>query len=237
MIGQEIEQLSAFTTDENKPWFGRFRLWFNQVSPWIQERAFVKVRPDALAAVGNVVRELGTRHKWPIQLLIQGKHGEAWSFRLGSAEDGFICFEMITDICYIDLRNFNLAVRRLAPHLEDAHFFVFSSGDGRDRWLDEYQLANGTVSAQRWASQPDMLSSRLATYEQLLIERSSDEQFRRFVAFCYVEEARDLTDDEEAQSEAEKDDIRKKALAALTRALELDPGNQEARRLAELLTK
>lgn len=175
-----------FIEDRNPAYYGRYRLWFDQVAPRFDVyRALIKVRVGAAPAVAARIDQLARPSQcWPFQLINRAAHARAWSLPPGLLGDDFLSLEPLSDICYIDMRNFRAALSALAPHLDDAHFFVLSTGDGLDRWVDEYRLEGGVTTAERWLWQPDLLRTRIDLYHALSRQRRDDAHFREFVAFC-----------------------------------------------------
>jgi hypothetical protein len=164
----------------DREWFGRYRLWFDQVSPRFDDiAAVVRIRPDCVDDIAALLESLPEHQNWPFHLVKPGAN-----VRDSQTNEGFsLCFEMLSDVCYIDMRNFHWAVRHLAPHLEDAHFFVYSSGDGYHCWIDEYRLNGGIVTAHRhtWP-QASMRDSRIDFYFAEIELR--EPSFRAFVRQC-----------------------------------------------------
>ncbi len=173
-----------FQRDEDPAYYGRYRLWFDQVAPFVDDyRAFVPVRDQATAELREAVALLEAHPRpvtyWPFRLIERGDDG--------NPVDGLaLCFEMLADICYIDMRNLHLATDFLAFGLHDARWFTYSSGDGPDTWLDEVRVEAGRLRIRRWLGEPYMRQSRLALYRRLCSEvYASDQTFRRFVVAAH----------------------------------------------------
>lgn len=159
---------------EPTEWFGRYRLWFDQVHP---------IHSDCEAVLG-LRAEVGVadlmvdwyaqlpRINWPFEVCA--------SATPHSATPATVRFEMRSDVCYFDMRNLHWAVIEMAPFLTDGAFFVYSSGDAADRWIDEYQVCNGRVTVDRVELDTAQLrDTRLDYYMAELARRPAG--FRTFV--------------------------------------------------------
>ncbi|MCX5103225.1 hypothetical protein [Streptomyces sp. NBC_00439] len=167
-------------------WYGRYRLWFAQVSPWPNPYGtFIRVRPGWRSLVEEtlsvVATEVPRQKTWPVHLLNQKAHGRGWEFDLGPPEADYLCLEQLSDICYIDIRNLHQLIDLLAPAMEDAHFFVYSAGDGLDRWVDEVRIRDGRSSVARWTVEGEAWADFPALCAELAGNRAGDEAFVRFV--------------------------------------------------------
>ncbi len=198
MERSELPRVDDLVADEDPAYYGRYRLSFDMVAPWIDvHSAFAKVRPGATAAVERELDRLRAPNLvvWPIHVVNQGRASDFWCLEHGEPEDDFVAFYMLPDACYIDMRNFRLAVERLAPHLEDAHFFVLSTGDGDDRWIDEYRITDGRVLAERWLWPSELADCGLDFYDALAARRG-DLQLARFARKARAEWERLDAEDE-----------------------------------------
>ncbi|MFE1408569.1 hypothetical protein ACFW5D_34275 [Streptomyces sp. NPDC058770] len=90
---------------------------------------------------------------------------------------------MLSDVCYIDVRNLHRLIDLLAPAVEDAHFFVCSMGDGLDRWVDEVRICDGRSSLARWTVVGDAWADFPTLCAELAANRAGDEVYGRFVTF------------------------------------------------------
>jgi hypothetical protein len=185
---------SSFITDKDAAYYGRYRLMYDQVAPHFQTlHGYVQVRAGHTVELDAGLDELRRwRQNWPFHRINRGRDGAMYSLPDGPAEDDFLELELVSDVCYIDMRNFRWAIEQLAAHLEDAHFFVLSTGDGEDRWCDEYRIQHSAVFAERWLAEPDLWSTRLDFYHALakLPDRRNDAHFRAFVAYCRKQQRR-----------------------------------------------
>jgi hypothetical protein len=179
---------STFVVDKDAAYYGRYRLMYDQVAPQFQTlHGCIRVRPGHTAEIDALLEELQRlRQNWPFHRINRGRDGAMYSLPDGPAEDDFLELELVSDVCYIDMRNVRWAMEQLAAHLEDAHFFVLSTGDGEDRWCDEYRIRNSEVVAERWMAEPELWEARLDVYHALakLPDRRNDAHFRAFVAYC-----------------------------------------------------
>lgn len=171
-VATRLSPPARFCRDKNPEFYGRYRLWFDQLAPSQDDiAAVVPIRGEALVDVRAAFEVLERHQNWPLELV----------------EDGArpcLRFEMLSDVCYIDMRNLHRAADWLAFGLEDARFFVYSSGDGPDDWLDEYVIEGGKLSVDRFRHEPYLRQSRLDFYLALLHERTDDTMLRRFVGHC-----------------------------------------------------
>ncbi|HPH66266.1 MAG TPA: hypothetical protein PLF40_10995 [Kofleriaceae bacterium] len=192
---ESMSLLPTFVWDEAPAFYGRYRLWFAQVGPRTDEH--LPVRSGMRAAAQQLLAEFAAIARLRVDSLLH------WQ----DSGDGAIATEMIADVCYIDMRNLWCALQRLAPLLVDAHFFVYSSGDGDDRFVDELRIVDGTLIVVRHtAQQPAPLrafarslhfrahDSRLQLYAELLDApqrppHHATPAFRNFVARQYLQEA------------------------------------------------
>ncbi|MYS80511.1 hypothetical protein GTZ85_09900 [Streptomyces sp. SID5474] len=155
------------------------------MSPWPDpSRTFARVRsgwrPLVEETLALVAAEMPGQ-TWPAHLLDQKAHGGGWDFDLGPPEADYLCLEMLSDICYIDIRNLHQLIDLLAPAMEDAHFFVYSMGDGLDRWVDEARIHDGRSSFARWAVEGEAWAEFPVLCAELGDIRAGDETFGRFV--------------------------------------------------------
>ncbi|WP_258047337.1 hypothetical protein [Streptomyces sp. SM13] len=79
------------------------------------------------------------------------------------------------------MRNLHKLIDLLAPAMEDAHFFVYSAGDGLDRWVDEVHIHNGLGIVARLAVEGEAWADFPALCAELAGHRAGDEAFGRFV--------------------------------------------------------
>ncbi|MEE1742033.1 hypothetical protein PUR49_36780 [Streptomyces sp. BE147] len=180
-----VELPKTFVTRRDGHWYGRFRLRFTPVSPWPGlPTTFIRVRPGWRSLVEETLALVTAempRQNWPVQLLNQRIHGRTWEFDLGPPEDDYLCLDLLSDICYIDMRNLHRLIDLLAPAMEDAHFFVHSMGDGIDRWVDEVRVHDGRCSVARWPLADEAWIEFPALCAELADSRAGDEAFGRFV--------------------------------------------------------
>ncbi|MDC0719135.1 hypothetical protein [Nannocystis bainbridge] len=189
MHPQPLPVVRAFVRDQDPAFYGRYRLWFQQVTPWLDDyRALIPVRAGATAELDAAIEALPAQH-WPLRRINRDAHAWGWSLDHGEPGQDLLSLELLSDVCYIDARNLHWALDRLAVHLADARLFVRSTGDGDDRWLDEYTLAEGCAEVRRWRCPEPDWPGVFAVYEALVRERPDDAELRRFVAFAHRERA------------------------------------------------
>ncbi|MFF2013874.1 hypothetical protein ACFVWY_33085 [Streptomyces sp. NPDC058195] len=180
-----VEPPETFVSERDDRWSGRFRLRFPQVSPWPDaHRAFARVRPGWRSLVEETLSVVAAEmpgQVWPVHLLNQEAQGRGWEFDLGPPGADYLCWEMLSDVCYIDMRNLHRLIGRLAPAVEDTHFFVCSMGDGPDRWVDEVRVRDGRSSVGRWTVAGEAWTDFPALCAELAVSRAGDAVFRRFV--------------------------------------------------------
>ena len=179
---ESMSLLPAFVWDEAPAFYGRYRLWFAQVGPCTDEH--LPVRSGMRAAAQLLLAEFAAIARLRVDSLLH------WQ----DSGDGAVAAEMIADVCYIDMRNLWCALQRLAPLLVDAHFFVYSSGDGDDRFIDELRIVDGALIVVRHTAQQRAHDSRLQLYRELLDApqrppHHATPAFRNFVARQYLQEA------------------------------------------------
>lgn len=169
-------------TEPEDEWFGRYRLWFDQVSPRFDDYvALLTIPDDHVEYVQELVDPLPPMQNWPLHIVRPDDRYNDYA----NAERGrpYLCFEMCSDVCYIDMRNLHWATAQVAPLIDDGHFFAYSSGDGFDRWLDEYRFTDGDLEVTRhlW-HEPHIRDTRLSFYDEQAPAR--DAAFRSFVQRC-----------------------------------------------------
>lgn len=167
-------------------WFGRYRLWFEQVAPVVDDyTVLLRVRGSGDGDVRAIFDEFERRFGgWPLRLVCAPRRGPHLACEGTAPGTLFLELEMYSDVCYIDMRNVRRALEAFAPHLHDARFFVFSSGDMPDRWVDEYTIEGGKLVALRHTVDEPYFR-RLDYYVTLVPRR--DDVFRAFVRFMLAQ--------------------------------------------------
>ncbi len=189
MTPQPFPVVRAFVRDRDPAFYGRYRLWFQQVAPWCDDyRALIPVRPGATAELDALIDGLPAQ-SWPFQRISRDEHAHGWSLDRGEPGQELLALEQLSDVCYIDARNLHWALDRMAVYLADARLFVRSTGDGDDRWLDEYTLSEGCAEVRRWLCPDGEWTGVFTMYAALVRERPDDLQLRRFVAYAHRERA------------------------------------------------
>jgi hypothetical protein len=138
--------------------------------------------------VAEEINRLSSAAAWPMHFVSLGADGRGWGFPHDGPDGDFVYFEMLSDVCYIDMRDLHDAIRTLAPGLQDAHLFVYSSGDNDDRWVDEIHIRDGSAMVDRWLAEPDADLGFLPLCEALLTARDYDTAFRRFVSYLHADQ-------------------------------------------------
>lgn len=167
----------------HSPHYGRYCLKFNQVLPFrepLHKRLKLKINnPESAWIYYNLLPE-------HLQRLIQfiGLEDEQGNFVYAEDHEYFLFFEMIGDYMHIAIENIYFAVLELAEMLEDCHFFIYSTGDDDNRWLDEYKIENGKLSFfHRNICNDHISTGRLDLYIVRAINNLNDYAFMRFVLY------------------------------------------------------
>lgn len=75
---------TSFQRDRDPAYHGRFRLWFDQLTPFIDDhRAFVPVRPELEALAREASGALEPDQSWPIHLVRPAEEGADWAVEGG----------------------------------------------------------------------------------------------------------------------------------------------------------
>lgn len=173
--------------EENKrsPYFGRYRLCFDQVHPFrepLYGRLVLKLKSPEEA---RVILDYLPEHINLIYYFKQKdiRENKYWFLDFFEDDTHFVVFEMLSDVKYIALENIYYSIVELAPYLEDCHFFIYSAGDGDDRWMDEYTIQNGHVTMKRNHTKIEIHLGRLDFYIEKAEESPNDIDFKKFTLF------------------------------------------------------
>lgn len=184
---ENIETGKGLLKDKNNLFFGRYRLNFNQVIPFREfsfNRVFIKVNKEDVECVKNIYQSFPQHLKYEIQLYNQGKIRNNKSIQIDCFrdEDWFLCLHMMGDVVFIPMYNYYFALKSLSNYLEDCHFFIYSSSDSDDRWLDEYQIVKGDLRLSRKVLETEAFFGVIIYYLKEAIKLNTFE-FKRFAAF------------------------------------------------------
>lgn len=169
-----------FLNNSHSPNYGRYRLSFNQVAPFIEPLRHVlslKINDPERA---SILYDLLPDHLYGL-IQFDRCEDEEGGFVFEEDDEYLLHFFMLHDFIYIAMENFYFAVQELAEVLEDCHFFIYSTGDDDNRWLDEYKIENGRLSFfNRNMCNDHIYTGRLDFYTERAKENLDDYTFVRF---------------------------------------------------------
>lgn len=173
--------------DTNSSFSGRYRLNFDQATPFRElsfGRVFIKVNRDAVEHVQNIYHSFPKHLKYEIRLFNQKeiRGDEYLEIDCFEDEDWFLSLDMMGDVVFIPMYNFYFALKSLSSYLEDCHFFIYSSGDLDDRWMDEYQIANGKLEFSRNIMETEAFFGAIIHYLKKAVDLNTSE-FSKFATF------------------------------------------------------
>ena len=147
-----IDKKNGLADNQHSPFYGRYRLWFDQVYP-IREigtsRILMRIVDDHIEEA-KIIHELLPEHIRSYFDLEQQKEADTYiGINHFNDDDYFFNLNWSGDVSYIGIENFYFALLELSGFIEDVHFFIWSSGDGDDRWVDEYRIEKGKVYLER----------------------------------------------------------------------------------------
>lgn len=183
---KHLNSKTGLLQNEKSPHFGRYRLAANQVRPFREpnyDRLVLKVKDIEIA------KQI---HEWFHDSLHQLFHlfkqseiraNALWQLDFFDDEQCLLVFEMVSDVKYIAMENIYFAFYHLALILEDCHFFIYSTGDEDERWLDEYKIKNNTLIFQRNLCDCEIYVGRLNFYINRTKNNPKDKVFKQFVLF------------------------------------------------------
>lgn len=173
--------------DTTSPFFGRYRLEFNQVSPFREpsfNRVFIKINTDAIEDVKRIYHLFPQHLKYQIQLYNQGNIRQNQNYLIDCFEDDdwFLCLDMMGDVAFMPMYNFYFALLSVSRYVENCHFFIFSSGDKDTRWIDEYKISGGELDFSRNEMETESFWGSIIYYLKEASKLNTFE-FKRFAAF------------------------------------------------------
>ncbi|WP_222984328.1 hypothetical protein [Flagellimonas meishanensis] len=188
---ESINPKIGLQKDVKSPFFGRYRLVFNQVTPFRElsfNRVFIKVNSNAIEEVKNRYDLLPKHLKHQIQCYNQGniRNNEIIAIDCFEDDDWFLCLDMTGDVAFIPMYNFYFALKGLSNYLENSHFFIFSSGDMDNRWIDEYKILDGELELSRNEMEAESFWGSIIYYLKEAIRLNTNE-FKRFAAFQFYD--------------------------------------------------
>ena len=180
---QEIN--NGLAINERSPNYGRYRLCFNQVYPFrepLYDRLVIKLKntEEAKIVFDFLPEHIGIIHYFKQKDIRENKY---WQLDFFEDDEEFLVFEMLSDVKYIALENIYFSIMELAHYLEDCHFFIYSTGDNDDRWIDEYQIENGQVAMERSYTKTEIYLGRLDFYLTRAEKNIKDDRFMKFALF------------------------------------------------------
>lgn len=150
---------AGLRTQKQSPFFGRYRIRGDQVLPNYRPSCdiYLKLKPGAKNDVKEFLTTLDPR-EYPVTYLFRIFESDQlknpmWSIAFPfEGNDVVLNFSMLSDVKYIAEENIYSAWRFVALYLEDGHFFIYSTGDGDDRWVHEYKITDGLLDFTRHRS-------------------------------------------------------------------------------------
>lgn len=191
---QNINKKEGIKNNKESPFYGRFRLAFNQVYPFREptyDRALIKIKDELVKEAEAVYESLagddissapvyGLFHLYKQKDIKKNKFIQINSFE---EEDYFFELTMLSDVKYIAMENFYFALLALSPFLEDFQFFIYSTGDADDRWLDEYINKDYQLTCSRSFCDIEILHGRFIYYINRVNNNSLDQAFKLFATW------------------------------------------------------
>lgn len=176
--------------NQRSPFYGRFRLTFDQVAPFYESaygRAFLLIKEDAhdlLGEVQKIYEALPDHLKRLIHFCNQEEvKNSDWQIDCFEDHRFFLDLERLSDVISIAMENLYFALQEMVIFLEDCHFFVYSTGDADDRWMDEYIIKDGELTLSRNKCDLEIYYGKLHFYIKRALENPDDEPFRRFTFY------------------------------------------------------
>lgn len=189
---QNIDEKIGLQKNENSPFYGRFRLELNQVYPFREpayDRTLIKIKEEFVEDA-EIIHELFPEHIYLFHFYKQGDIRNNKYIQINCFKDDDYFFEMnlLSGVIYLAMENFYFALLELSPFLEDFHFFIYSTGDDDDRWIDEYNNKNGQLTCNRILCDTDIYYGRIAYYINRVDNMPENRDFKLFTAWQIYDE-------------------------------------------------
>lgn len=183
-----MDRENGLKKNENSPFYGRFRLAFNQVYPFREptyNRVLVKIKEEFVHNAKSIYELLpgyinGLFNIHQQKDIKKNRYIQIYCFE---DEDYILELNMLSDVKYLAMENFYFALLELAPFLENFKFFIYSTGDGDDRWLDEYTNDSGQLTCNRSICQSDIMYGRIIYYINCVNNKPKDMAFKLFTTW------------------------------------------------------
>jgi hypothetical protein len=119
-----------------------------------------------------------------LNLIKQNAPGITHLFTASPQPDAiFLYVYQYGDVTCMAMENLYFVLEKLSHLLEDFRFFIFSTGDGDDRWIDEYRNDEGKLTCDRRTSPQEILYGSILTYIELLKGNPKDNELKRFLTW------------------------------------------------------
>ena len=189
---QNIDEKIGLQKNENSPFYGRFRLELNQVYPFREptyDWALIKIK-EKFVEEAKIIHELFPEHIYLFQFLKQGdiRNNKYIQINCFKDDDYFFEIDLLSGVIYLAMENFYFALLELSPFLEDFHFFIYSTGDDDDRWIDEYNNKNGQLTCSRILCDTEIYYGRIAYYINRVNNMPENRDFKLFTAWQIYDE-------------------------------------------------
>ncbi len=184
---QNIDPKIGLLNDTKSFFYGRFRLRFDQVTPFREplfNRVLIKINPDGVEKVKCIHDQFPQHVQYQVHLYNQGKIRNNKNLTIDhfGDDDWFICLDMTGDVAFITMYNFYFAFLRLCHDLEDCHFYMYSTGDKDTRWIDKYKINDGMLDFSRNQMETKPYWGSIIYYLKETVKHNTFE-FKQFAAF------------------------------------------------------
>jgi hypothetical protein len=223
---QHINPKIGMKVNKTSPFYGRFRLEFNQAYPFREptyNRALLKIKKECVEKA-KMVHELLPEHIYLFFFHQQKDIKENKYIQINCFENEDCLFEvnLLSDVIYIAMENFYFALLELSPFLEDFHFFIYSTGDQDDRWLDEYNNKNGQLTCNRILCDMELFYGRIAYYINRVNNTPDNRNFKLFTTWQIYDKLNFLFGQRNILNKEESDKKDKRFIDVCTNAILLD---------------